>query len=868
MAAITGAVLGSVIPIPGANFALAALGSYIDQQFILPAILPSDDIEGPRLNELRIQSAEEGSPVNYLIGTNNRVAGTIIWVSDIIESKQTNTVGGKGGGQKTVQYSYYVSIAVAVAGRQEITGFTKILAEGKKIWEDSVSPSVASSLLSVNHLGGKNTDIESPNGGPDLSVFRPGQGITIAGFSNGSNNGTFIVLASSYTAGTGTSRVRVKNFSGTDEVAGASVTLSQTLPNFVTADMADITLYSGSLTQDPDPLIESFEGVGNVPGFRGIAYVSIEMLALKSYGNRIPQFNFITDANSGVLSTVFANLLTRAGLSGSDYDTSGLSGLTVDGYSISGPEATSRALQPLMTAFDIVEQPTATGGIKFFQRSDATIIDVDPLDLAAHPEGEDTPMDMQIEPMESINLPSEVNVDYLDPLLNDQKGSQRERRRVYDIDAVQNVNLPLVLSGGAAEAKAIAKRLMWTAVNSRQTVLVQLPFKYSHAQKNDVLRFTRGGITWFLLIHRKDRGENFILQFECTIELKSSLIQSAVAEDPVTNEPNRFFPAPIDLVPYDGPPTIDVPGDIPSNTPTQTVMIMFGVSKKDSSTRTLWGGARILDSEDDLEFYEFSSAVEQSCTGFALTALSAGTPGIWDRVNTVDVEMWNGTLETKTELEVLNGQNRMVLGTEVIGFATAALIGTNQWRLSTLLRGLTDTLDQMGTHAIAEQLIHLNGGGLLFRPVSAAQIGTTRYYKAVPAGGEEADSDSVAVTIGPRSIQPFSPVHLNATRSTTGDDVTLEWIRRSRRICKVLGPYASPLEESVEKYEVDILTTGTSTVLRTIDVESAATVDYTEAMQTADGLTAGASPFDFIVYMMNPTVGRGRASDTYTVPGA
>lgn len=51
-------------------------------------------------------------------------------------------------------------------------------------------------------------------------------------------------------------------------------------------------LYKGTETQLPDPVIESFEGAGNVPAYRGISYVVIEDFPLADFGNRIPNFTF------------------------------------------------------------------------------------------------------------------------------------------------------------------------------------------------------------------------------------------------------------------------------------------------------------------------------------------------------------------------------------------------------------------------------------------------------------------------------------------------------------------------------------------------------------------------------------------------
>lgn len=58
--------------------------------------------------------------------------------------------------------------------------------------------------------------------------------------------------------------------------------------------VADLNMrvYSGSADQLPDPLMEAIEGQGNVPAYRGTAYVVLENLSLQPFGNRVPQFSF------------------------------------------------------------------------------------------------------------------------------------------------------------------------------------------------------------------------------------------------------------------------------------------------------------------------------------------------------------------------------------------------------------------------------------------------------------------------------------------------------------------------------------------------------------------------------------------------
>jgi hypothetical protein len=51
-------------------------------------------------------------------------------------------------------------------------------------------------------------------------------------------------------------------------------------------------IYKGDEVQLPDSFIESFEGAGRTPAYRGLAYVVIEHFPLADYGNRIPNFTF------------------------------------------------------------------------------------------------------------------------------------------------------------------------------------------------------------------------------------------------------------------------------------------------------------------------------------------------------------------------------------------------------------------------------------------------------------------------------------------------------------------------------------------------------------------------------------------------
>jgi len=60
----------------------------------------------------------------------------------------------------------------------------------------------------------------------------------------------------------------------------------------IARDDLNLRIYTGTQDQQPDPVMEAVEGAGQVPAYRGTAYVVMEDLSLEAFGNRVPQFSF------------------------------------------------------------------------------------------------------------------------------------------------------------------------------------------------------------------------------------------------------------------------------------------------------------------------------------------------------------------------------------------------------------------------------------------------------------------------------------------------------------------------------------------------------------------------------------------------
>ncbi|MBU0868603.1 MAG: phage tail protein, partial [Alphaproteobacteria bacterium] len=122
MATVVLSAVGTVIggPIGGAVGAL--IGNAIDHA----VLFKPKGLEGPRLSELQVQTSSYGTQVPRLFGT-MRVAGTVIWATDLRETKSKS--GGGKGRPSVTSYSYSASFAVALSARA-IGSIGRIWADG------------------------------------------------------------------------------------------------------------------------------------------------------------------------------------------------------------------------------------------------------------------------------------------------------------------------------------------------------------------------------------------------------------------------------------------------------------------------------------------------------------------------------------------------------------------------------------------------------------------------------------------------------------------------------------------------------------------------------------------------------------------
>ena len=127
MAQVVLTAVGGSIGGPIGAFVGATVGRAIDN-YVVASLSPVRQ-KGPRLEALTLQSSADGAPMACVFGR-ARVTGQVIWAARFLENRNKRS-GGKGG-QKTVEYEYSLSFAVAL-GEGPIDGVGRVWADGQPL---------------------------------------------------------------------------------------------------------------------------------------------------------------------------------------------------------------------------------------------------------------------------------------------------------------------------------------------------------------------------------------------------------------------------------------------------------------------------------------------------------------------------------------------------------------------------------------------------------------------------------------------------------------------------------------------------------------------------------------------------------------
>lgn len=504
----------------------------------------------------------------------------------------------------------------------------------------------------------------------------------------------------------------------------------------------------------------------------------------------------VTGVSDGTmrLSQILDEIAEEVGIGAGERDFSAATDV-VSGFPILARTEARSAIEELLRVYftDLVE---VDGKLQSVKRGGAVVATVDAEDLGARlTEGgePDWGEPLSGNRIQELELPFAVDLAYMSPASGYQQATQRALRYTKShLQEQWTVNTHLTL--GDLEARQIAERLLYAAWMERSTFETALPPKYWYLAPGDPVYLPVGDQLLRCRVLSIDMTLPGPIACRFVLDEPAVLIQEAPAG--TVSEEAALEPTVADtsLIAWNGNALFEEDID--------RIGLYYVM---DSAQAGEWTGASLFLSRDGGATYqEVDTNFDPGTFGIAGTALGAfDETQLWDDANTVEVTLFGGAdtpPETRSDAEVLAGENRALVGDEWIAYGTVTPLGSDRYELSHLLRGQRGT-DAFADEHTAGQRVVFDDGGIGRVEPALLGIGPV-LLKAVGTGQALADVSPVQVYVYGRELMAWSPAQFEGTRDGS-DNLTLTFRRRSRLAGSGLVG-TPPLDFSSESYEVVI----------------------------------------------------------------
>lgn len=697
---------------------------------------------------------------------------------------------------------------------------------------------------------------------------------------------------------------------GTSSLAGRiRLANDNGFPSGMFAASPSLSYYTGTLGSDPqgataalrgqleDDIIARHKDTGEIPGFRGLAYQVLDQWDLSTYfGNQLPPIvEGVIEPDAGMtVQQALVQVAQRSDLEDVQIDTSGVRDLPFEGYFVQGAVPTATALQPLMTAYQVLAQERGPQ-LALFEIESADVVQIENgasfSDLGVVG-GVGTPNSgdkLRFTQADSGDLPRSVGVRHQDPDQQYAVGYQQFAQR-QPSGAAQGNEIDLDLSNlvlTRKQARNLCATVMRRTWVNGTAVEMQLPVAYLEVLENDLLTVTDDdGNDHTVRVLRREVGSNFIVNISAVVED----VALAVAGSP-TQRPDVTTPTiPPALTPV--PRVLDMPGLNDADTIVPGYFV--GACSPGSG---VWNGAIVYESRDSGTTWVQVGVLEaQLGCGTTTDQLDTTTDvgedetggPYYDTVSTVTISVDNpgtlGTLLTVTETEVEAGWNWLHIqdgsAWEIFGFRDATDNGDGTWTVSHLLRGLRGTQESARTETKAAGstvtflFMAREQQQLLFRqlPINSTGTPVTVDVKILAPGQSLADVDATTVAVNGWNARPFPPFSISVDRGGSPFDAVLTVLPWSRKVYEIGAVSGFTNDDPVLTLELDIYDPTGVTLQRTKTYTAPAGTDlvgvdfpYPASEQTTDGYTPSGTETFIVVPRQVGTFGAGRTR-TMEVP--
>jgi hypothetical protein len=533
-----------------------------------------------------------------------------------------------------------------------------------------------------------------------------------------------------------------------------------------------LRVYRGFGDDPVDPLIAAAKGE-LAPAFRDCAYVVFENLQLGDFGNRIPALSFEIFADGGDDSVSLARLVPVAIQPASAPPLAYARGFADEGGSLASTLLAIDQVIPLVCT-------SGSDGLAITVRAEAgdDIITL-PDQLARLDGGQDEARNKQ-----RAGLPERTPaaLRYYDEERDYQTGVQRAvgarhagRELMIDLPAT------LTASGARQLANNSANRARW----QHETITWRIGELDPRIKPGSIVRLPEAPGKWLLRSWEwLDRG--------IALELERLAPAGGV---PRTSDPGENL-APDDLpVPPTRLAAIELPPDVGAN-PGQP--LIFAAA---SAQNSAWRGAALFAVQGSTLVDLGTTGSRRAVMGSLVQPLAGSSALLLEPGAQAVVDLIAGDLNlADTDVSGLAaGNNRMMIGGEMIQFLHAVPLGSGRWRLSGLLRGRGGTEPEaaMG-HPAGASAILVDDSLVAIDPLLVPPLGSSQ-IAAIGTG----DTGAVMAALANAGLsrKPPCPVHPRVAVEVDGAK-TYSWVRRARGQWRWEDGVEVPMVEEREAYIV------------------------------------------------------------------
>ncbi|MCP5085875.1 MAG: host specificity protein [Rhodobacteraceae bacterium] len=472
-----------------------------------------------------------------------------------------------------------------------------------------------------------------------------------------------------------------------------------------------------------------------------------------------------------------------------DFDVTELYGDTA-GFGLRSLETGRQSLQPLMMAYDF-SCSEISGSLKFFNRREGEELLLEAENLAVAGDNPSLAKTRQPE----AELSGRVRVRFWDEARDYQTGTAEHTMASDGQALTAQVELPVVAKTSAAVN--MVSRWLNDARIARDEIKLALPPSMQTVTVGDIVKLDENGSQTTFRVERIE--EQGVRGVEAD-RIERKLLNQKLVPETVGVGATLVVSLPVEAIFLDLPLLLDDQNPV-------APYIAVAASP--------WpGGVAVYGAAAD-DGYELNAIVERAAVvGVTTTNFERAGFGRWAEAQSLGVRFSAGGVESKSELEVLNGANALALGDgtgewEILQFRDAALQPNGEYLLAGFLRG------QLGTDAHIPS-VWMAGTKVVVLDESLSPIGTAeadrgleRHFRVGPLNRGVSDASfahSVETFIGV-GLRPYAPVHLRQEMTPAGD-LELSWFRRARDGGDSWQGYEVPLNETVEAYQIEVMDGG------------------------------------------------------------